>query len=157
CRGQGCDHQRRLRSRIRSAADAAGDPAAGAGSAGAQTDPKRFFGRRHHPGGRPTPIRRVAVHKTGSGGTAGTGDGREMTSNSVKTALLLGLMSVLLVLGGSALGGRNGLWFGLVFAVAMNFFSYFFSDKIALSMYSAQPVSETQNPEAYRRVGPIVS
>ncbi len=80
-----------------------------------------------------------------------------MTSNTVKTALLLGLMSVLLVLGGSALGGRNGLYFGLVFAVAMNFFSYFFSDKIALSMYSAQPVSETQNPEVYRRVGPIVS
>ena len=38
----------------------------------------------------------------------------------------------------------------------MNFFSYFFSDKIALSMYSAQPVSETENPEVYRRVGPIV-
>jgi heat shock protein HtpX len=38
----------------------------------------------------------------------------------------------------------------------MNFSSYFFSDKIALAMYSAQPVTETQNAEAYRRVGPIV-
>jgi heat shock protein HtpX len=79
-----------------------------------------------------------------------------MTTNTLKTALLLGLLSALLVLGGGALGGRNGLYMGLAFAVAMNFFSYFFSDKIALSMYSAQPVSETENPEAYRRVAPIV-
>jgi len=58
-----------------------------------------------------------------------------MTANTLKTALLLGLLSALLVLGGGALGGRNGLYIGLAFAVAMNFFSYFFSDKIALSMY----------------------
>ena len=79
-----------------------------------------------------------------------------MTTNTLKTALLLGLLSALLVLGGGALGGRNGLYIGLAFAVAMNFFSYFFSDKIALSMYSAQPVDETENPEVYRRVAPIV-
>lgn len=79
-----------------------------------------------------------------------------MTTNTLKTALLLGLLSALLVLGGGALGGRNGLYIGLAFAAAMNFFSYFFSDKIALSMYSAQPVSETENPEIYRRVGSIV-
>jgi len=79
-----------------------------------------------------------------------------MTTNTVKTALLLGLLSAILVLGGGALAGRNGLYYGLAFAVVMNFFSYFFSDKIALSMYSAQPVSETENPEVYRRVAPIV-
>jgi len=79
-----------------------------------------------------------------------------MTTNTLKTALLLGLLSALLVLGGGALGGRNGLYIGLAFAVAMNFFSYFFSDKIALSMYSAQPVSESENPQVYRRVGPMV-
>jgi heat shock protein HtpX len=79
-----------------------------------------------------------------------------MTTNTVKTALLLGLLSALLVLGGGALAGRNGLYYGLAFAVAMNFFSYFFSDKIALSMYSAQPVTETGNPDVYRRVAPIV-
>jgi heat shock protein HtpX len=79
-----------------------------------------------------------------------------MTTNTLKTALLLGLLSALLVLGGGALGGRNGLYIGLAFAAAMNFFSYFFSDKIALSMYSAQPVSETGNPDIYRRVAPIV-
>ena len=80
-----------------------------------------------------------------------------MTTNTLKTAMLLGLLSALLVLGGGALGGRNGLYIGLAFAVAMNFFSYFFSDKIALSMYGAQQVSETENPEIYRRVAPIVS
>jgi len=79
-----------------------------------------------------------------------------MTTNTLKTALLLGLLSAILVLGGDALLGRNGLYYGLAAAGAMNFFSYFFSDKIALAMYSAQPVSETENPEVYRRVAPIV-
>src|SRR5918912_4238800 len=79
-----------------------------------------------------------------------------MTTNTLKTVLLLGLLSGLLLLGGEALGGRNGLYMGLAFAALMNFGSYFFSDKIALSMYSAQPVSETENPDVYRRVGPIV-
>ncbi len=79
-----------------------------------------------------------------------------MTTNTFKTAALLGLLSAILVLGGGALMGRNGLYYGLAFAAAMNFFSYFFSDKIALSMYSAQPVSDTENPEVYRRVAPIV-
>jgi heat shock protein HtpX len=79
-----------------------------------------------------------------------------MSFNTVKTALLLGLLSGILLVGGEALGGRNGLYIGLVIAVVMNFGSYFFSDKIALSMYSAQPVSETENPEIYRRVAPIV-
>jgi heat shock protein HtpX len=76
--------------------------------------------------------------------------------NTVKTVLLLGLLSAILVIGGGALAGRNGLWMGLAFAVVMNFASYFFSDKLALAMYSAQPVSETENPEVYRRVAPIV-
>jgi len=76
--------------------------------------------------------------------------------NNLKTVLLLGLLSGLLVLGGGYLGGRDGLWIGLGLAVAMNFASYFFSDKIALSMYSAQPVNESQNREVYRRIGPMV-
>jgi heat shock protein HtpX len=79
-----------------------------------------------------------------------------MTTNTLKTALLLGLLSGLLLVGGQALAGRQGLYMGLGFAVLMNFGSYFFSDKIALSMYRAQPVTETDNPEAYRRVAPIV-
>lgn len=76
--------------------------------------------------------------------------------NTVKTALLLGLLSAVLVVGGGMIGGQNGLYMGLGLAVVMNFSSYFFSDKIALMSYAAQPVSETENPEAYRRVAPIV-
>lgn len=76
--------------------------------------------------------------------------------NALKTALLLGLLSAVLLVGGEALGGRNGLYIGLAIAAVMNFGSYFFSDKIALATYSAQPVSEQENPEIYRRVAPIV-
>jgi heat shock protein HtpX len=76
--------------------------------------------------------------------------------NAVKTALLLGLLSGLFLFVGESLGGRQGLYYALIFAGVMNFAGYFFSDKIALSMYRAQPVSETENPEAYRRVEPIV-
>jgi heat shock protein HtpX len=76
--------------------------------------------------------------------------------NNVKTVLLLGLLSGLLLVGGEALGGRNGLYMGLMLAVLMNFVSYFFSDRIALAMYSAQPVTETHNPAIYRRLAPLV-
>jgi heat shock protein HtpX len=76
--------------------------------------------------------------------------------NGLKTALLLGLLSGILVVGGGAIAGENGLYIGLGIAVVMNFFSYFFSDKIALAMYSAQPVSPVENPEIYARVGPMV-
>jgi heat shock protein HtpX len=76
--------------------------------------------------------------------------------NNLKTVLLLGLLTGLLLAGGEFFGGRQGLWIGLALAFAMNFASYFFSDKIALSMYSAQPVSPTQNPDVYRRLHPIV-
>lgn len=75
--------------------------------------------------------------------------------NTVKTVLLLGLLSGLLLAGGQALGGSDGLVLGLVLAVGMNFFSYFFSDKLALSIYRAQPVTPTENPEVYRRIGPL--
>jgi heat shock protein HtpX len=79
-----------------------------------------------------------------------------MTTNTLKTVLLLGVLSALFLVGGEALGGRNGLYIGLAIAALMNFGSYFFSDKIALSMYSAQPVTEAENPDVYRRVAPIV-
>ena len=77
--------------------------------------------------------------------------------NTLKTALLLGLLSAVLLVGGEALGGRQGLYYGLFFAGLMNFISYFFSDKIALAMYSAKRVSDTEKPEVYRRVEPIVA
>ena len=60
--------------------------------------------------------------------------------NTVKTALLLGAMSALLLFLGDMLGGAQGLMFGFVFAALMNFGSYWFSDKIVLRLYNAQEV-----------------
>jgi heat shock protein HtpX len=76
--------------------------------------------------------------------------------NFVKTVLLLGALSGLLLLGGELIGGRTGLEYGLILAVGMNFFSYFFSEKIALMSYSAQPLTPQDNPEIYARVAPLV-
>ncbi len=76
--------------------------------------------------------------------------------NGLKTALLLGIMSGVLLFGGEMLGGRNGLYTALAIAVAMNFFGYYFSDKMALSMYAAQPVTPTEHPDVYARVFPLV-
>src|SRR5436190_6336852 len=60
--------------------------------------------------------------------------------NAVKTALLLGAMSALLLLLGESLGGAQGLVVGFMFAVVTNFASYWFSDKIVLAMYGAKAV-----------------
>ena len=76
--------------------------------------------------------------------------------NSVKTVLLLGLLSGLLIIGGGAIAGRQGIYYGLFFAVITNFFSYFFSDKIALSMSGAVPLTPDQYPDVYNRVAPLV-
>jgi heat shock protein HtpX len=76
--------------------------------------------------------------------------------NALKTTLLLALMSGVLLFGGELIGGRQGLVIALFIAVAMNFFGYFFSDKMALSMYSAQPVTPTENSDVYARVYPLV-
>src|SRR5881227_3429872 len=61
-------------------------------------------------------------------------------NNTVKTALLLGTMSALLMFIGQALGGAGGMAIGFLFAVGTNFASYWFSDKIVLLMYNAQEV-----------------
>ncbi len=76
--------------------------------------------------------------------------------NSLKTVLLLGLLSGVMLVGGQAIGGAQGLQYGLMLAFAMNFVSYFFSDKIALMMYRAQRVSAEETPEIYARLGPMV-
>ena len=60
--------------------------------------------------------------------------------NAFKTAMLLTVLSVLLLIVGQSLGGDNGLVIALVFAIAMNFGSYWFSDKVVLRMYRAQEV-----------------
>jgi heat shock protein HtpX len=76
--------------------------------------------------------------------------------NGLKTALLLGILSGLLLFGGEMIGGRNGLYIALAIAVALNFFSYFFSDKMALAMYSAKPVTPNENRDVYDQVFPMV-
>ncbi len=70
--------------------------------------------------------------------------------------MLLGLLSALLMVGGGAIAGRNGMIMGLGLAVVMNFFSYFFSEKMALSMYRAQPLTSETAPQIYARVFPMV-
>lgn len=69
-----------------------------------------------------------------------------------KTAFLLTAMTLLLLLIGRAFGGQNGMIIALVLAVVMNFSAYFFSDKIALATYRAQPVTREQLPRAYAAV-----
>ena len=72
--------------------------------------------------------------------------------NTLKTTLLMALLTVLLVLIGGALGGRGGMTMAFLFAGGMNFFSYWFSDKIVLSMYGAQQIEERDNPRFYGMV-----
>ncbi len=73
-------------------------------------------------------------------------------SNIFKTTLLLTVMTLLLMLAGRAFGGQNGMLMALAFAAVMNFVAYFFSDKIALATYRAQPVSREDLPRVYNIV-----
>jgi heat shock protein HtpX len=72
--------------------------------------------------------------------------------NTFKTAALLTAMTLFLLFVGQVFGGERGMMLALVFAVVMNFTSYFFSDKIALAAYRAQPVTREQLPRAYEIV-----
>jgi heat shock protein HtpX len=72
--------------------------------------------------------------------------------NTLKTALLLTSLTLLLLFIGEYFGGQNGLILAFLFAGVMNFVSYFFSDKIALAMYRAQPVTREQAPRLYQIV-----
>jgi heat shock protein HtpX len=72
--------------------------------------------------------------------------------NAMKTALLMGVLTLMLVAAGGALGGRGGMTIALIFAFGMNFFSYWFSDKIVLRMYGAKEVSERDAPELFAMV-----
>ena len=69
--------------------------------------------------------------------------------NTVKTLGLMVFMTLLLVFVGAAIGGRGGMIFAFGLAVVMNFGTYWFSDKIVLKMYGAQPVTEAQAPELH--------
>lgn len=72
--------------------------------------------------------------------------------NTLKAWLLMGALSILLVLLGSAIGGQSGAMLFFIIAMAMNFFSYFYSDKIAIKMTRSYPVSEAEAPELYAMV-----
>ena len=72
--------------------------------------------------------------------------------NTLKTAFLLTALTLFLLFIGDHFGGRNGLILAFVFAGGMNFFSYFFSDKLALRMYNAQPATREQLPRVYKVV-----
>ena len=69
--------------------------------------------------------------------------------NTFKTAFLLTLLTLILVLAGEYFGGTNGALIAFAIAAATNFFSYFYSDKIALAMYRAQPATREELPRAY--------
>ncbi len=76
--------------------------------------------------------------------------------NTVKTIGLMVFMTLLLVFVGAAIGGRSGMIFAFAMATIMNFGTYWFSDKIVLKMYGAQPVSESEAPELYSIVRILV-
>lgn len=78
-----------------------------------------------------------------------------MNANSLRTVLLLGALTGLLLAIGQALGGTTGLVLGLVLALVMNFGSYWFSDRIALAFAGAREVSEAEAPELYRLVAEL--
>jgi heat shock protein HtpX len=72
--------------------------------------------------------------------------------NVLKTGFLLAVLTCLVVLIGQAIGGQQGMFIALMLALAMNFVSYWFSDKMVLAMYRAQPVDEAAAPELYGMV-----
>jgi heat shock protein HtpX len=72
--------------------------------------------------------------------------------NTFKSTLLLVTLTVFLIFIGDLVGGRNGMVLAFVLSVAFNFGTYFFSDKLALKMYNAQPVTREQLPRAYAAV-----
>jgi len=76
--------------------------------------------------------------------------------NTLKTVVLLTFLTVLLVFVGAAMGGRNGMIIAFMMALVMNFVSYWFSDKIVLAMYKAQPVTEAQAPDLHAMVRRLV-
>jgi heat shock protein HtpX len=78
-------------------------------------------------------------------------------SNMFKTGLLLVVLTAMLVVIGGAVGGRGGMLVAFILALAMNFASYWFSDRIVLAMYRAQPVDEAKAPRLHAMVGRLAT
>jgi heat shock protein HtpX len=77
--------------------------------------------------------------------------------NQFKTFLLMLVLTVIFILVGTVIGGKNGAIYAFIFAALMNFFSYWFSDKIVLRMYGAKEVSQGEAPELYGIVADLTS
>ena len=75
-----------------------------------------------------------------------------MMGNQIRTTVLMALLTVMILLIGQWLGGRQGMLIALLVAAGMNFFSYWFSDKIVLRMYNAREVGPHDGPELYGMV-----
>jgi len=75
--------------------------------------------------------------------------------NLMKTAILMAAITALFMAIGSLIGGQTGMMLALVVALGMNFFSYWFSDKLVLRMYNAQQVDESSAPQFYRMVAEL--
>jgi heat shock protein HtpX len=75
--------------------------------------------------------------------------------NRIKTVLLLAGMTVFLIFMGKLIGGRSGMYLAFLLALGMNFFSYWFSDKIVLKMYGAQEVSPAEAPQLHQIVAEL--
>tara|TARA_Y100000310_G_C20692579_1_gene823303 strand:- start:2614 stop:3462 length:849 start_codon:yes stop_codon:yes gene_type:complete len=78
-----------------------------------------------------------------------------MFKNRFKTLILLASLSGIILLVGGWFGGKTGLTFAIVFAIGMNFFSYFFSHKMVLAIYKAQPLSKSKAPQVHKMVEDI--
>ncbi len=77
--------------------------------------------------------------------------------NQIKTVLLLGLLTGLLLVVGRLIGGQTGLFVALVFSVIMNFGAYWFSDKIVLAMYKAKPADKKTHAHLHKMVDEVVA
>jgi heat shock protein HtpX len=72
--------------------------------------------------------------------------------NTMKTMVLMVALTLMMVFFGGLMGGKTGMTVALIMAFGMNFVTYWFSDKIVLKMYGAQPVTTTEAPELYRMI-----
>src|SRR4026207_1037941 len=77
---------------------------------------------------------------------------RKKAMNGLRTTILLAALTALVVWIGQMVGGPNGAIMALIMAGTMNFFSYWFSDKIVLKMYGAQEITANDDPELYGMV-----
>lgn len=75
----------------------------------------------------------------------------------IKTGLLMAALTAVFMVAGGALGGTNGMVFALLMALGMNFFAYWYSDKMALKMSGAQEVSATEAPDLHRMIASLAS